>query len=233
MDWYKDFDELQPLLAGSAGSVGTALLLLVLLAACRSEETRSTPVLLEGEPAAYQEELERPANLLQEQAAATAKAKGPLALLELFTTWDTAGYFHTPAYIRAYDEMVCWLPAEDCTVDEPGWDMAVVVTDYSINIIAQSADSAYAEVTYGVLAIAFSNQLIPVDSALERRIWKITGPVFVWGVALKRLTGGWRIVGVESMKPPFISAHVALGRMRSAADSTALKALAARRGIPL
>jgi hypothetical protein len=219
-------------------SLLVSVFLFVAIGACRPGETPSS----EKRDPLHSAQASETA---PESLAVRAMKSGPAAVMELYAALDTAGKFYCNScdigYRRAHESMVCWIPNEKCTTDEPGWDLSVIVSAYRMRMASQSGDHAAAEVRYSVIGTFDSEGLTIVDSQFTRQVarheiaspWPITGPTYDWHVLLRRLGDRWRIVDPESQRPPFVSVAQALAQLSNARDSARLKDAALRSGVRL
>jgi hypothetical protein len=163
--------------------------------------------------------LTSPRNADPESLAVRAMKTGPLAVVSLYASWDTAGKricpMCEPGYGRAIFSMECWIPAADCQTDSPGWDVASVVRGYKIRQLSIGDTTASVAVNYSVLAKIVGNSLVLAPASYE------------WTASLLRMNGKWRFVDPQSQVHPFVSPTAALELVKSASDSAALRKLLA------
>jgi hypothetical protein len=126
-----------------------------------------------------------------------ASAEGPIQILQLLTRWDTAGLRFDSAYARATGRVYCFIPKEQCLSEEPGWDLANVVTSYAIKPVFEGPDSAVFEISFEELGTVDRGGFSQSDSISRNTVW------------FKQINSEWRIVSVESQMPPHLSKSAA------------------------
>ena len=155
------------------------------------------------------------------QDALRASRAGPVEVITLLAKWDTAGTRFKAGYVdkvvgSAYLALVCWVPEEHCTTDEPGWDAATIVRSYTIRLLWRRGDSAQVEATYTAVAETGDVPRIIPRASIVR-----------WQPLLLRMERRWRVVDPNSQKHPYESIATALrGWALTKADSAALDSLA-------
>ena len=144
--------------------------------------------------------------------ARVASQTGPVAVVRFLATRDTAGdrlsFGFNPDADSAYVHLICWIPAENCETDEPGWDTFSVVSGFDIEALWIRGDSAQIEARFPTVAIG--------NGLTARR------DTVRWRPLLQREGGRWRVVSPESQKMPLPSIATALRRLARTRADTAL-----------
>lgn len=130
-----------------------------------------------------------------------AMQAGARASLDLLLQWDTAGLRHEPAEDAALAELYCFLPAEGCLSEEPGWDHVVAVRGYQVEPLYETPDSAAYSVVFDEIGVVWPDG-VEEPQGLEPPV-----------VRFARVAGAWRLVGAPP-QPPHLSAAAIARRYR-------------------
>ena len=131
-----------------------------------------------------------------------AMQTGARAALDLLLQWDTAGLRDEPAEAAALASLYCFLPAQGCLSEEPGFDHAIAVRGYMVEPLYEAPDSAAYTVVFDEIGVVWPDGLEESQTTEPQRL------------RFARMAGGWRLVEATPALQPHLSVDAIARRYR-------------------